>query len=170
MNDELRSQEPAVGAMLPLLFTYRETVFGNGFVAEISAKNGRALCVHEPDGYWMYGINPGGMAAKGDDPVLAHEEFRRTFSKVLFDLADESANSDEFASKVRKFFHETNEGYEPDWQHAVGEVRAGNIHVEGLREAPADSPREIVIRKKHDYQVTVADNRTNVEFELGVYA
>src|SRR6266581_535977 len=85
---------PAIGPAIPILFTYRDCLFGNGFVVEVNAVNGRALCIHERDGFWMYGVNPGGMAATGEDAVAAHAEFRQTFSKILKDLAHEASSFD----------------------------------------------------------------------------
>ena len=53
-------------ARYPLLFTYRDTLFGTGLLLEVQVVNGRALCVKEAeDEYWVYGVNPGGMAAHG---------------------------------------------------------------------------------------------------------
>src|SRR5438045_1576115 len=103
----------AIGSKIPLLFTYRDTLFGNGFIVEVNARHGRALCVREADAFWMYGINPGGIAAHGSDPDEAHIAFRTTFSNILKDLADEADSFDAFRATVVRFFDETNRGYEP---------------------------------------------------------
>jgi hypothetical protein len=43
----------------PLLFAYRDRLYGKGYVVEISIR-GRALAVTYQDGQvWMYGVNPG---------------------------------------------------------------------------------------------------------------
>jgi hypothetical protein len=47
----------------PLLLGFHDLVAGNGYIAGIALSNGRALLVDEGDGFWMYGVNPGGMAA-----------------------------------------------------------------------------------------------------------
>lgn len=166
MNDGVRQDPPPVGSKLPLLFSYRETVFGNGFVAEVKAENGRVLCVHEPDGFWMYGINPGGMAAVGKNPGLAHRAFRRMFASILLDLASESADIHAFRGKVREFFEQTNTGYEPEWIDAVEHVRAGRVAAAGLRRVAAESPRSIAVESKRQEQFTVNDNRRSFEIEL----
>ena len=49
---------------LPLIFTYRDLVYGTGILAEVRVR-GRALAVTEQDGVWMYGVSPGGLAAPG---------------------------------------------------------------------------------------------------------
>ena len=50
----------------PLLFGFRDLVAGNGFVAGVNL-NGRALLADEGDGFVMYGVNPGGIAAGGSN-------------------------------------------------------------------------------------------------------
>ena len=98
----MMTDRPAIGASLPFLFSYRDTLFGNGFVVHVEARNGRALCAREEDGWWMYGVNPGGMAAHGDDPHAAHAAFRKTFSDVLLDIAKDTRSFDEFRAQVEQ--------------------------------------------------------------------
>ena len=114
---------------IPFLFSYRSTLFGNGFIARVEAKNGRALCASEIDGFWMYGLNPGGMAARGDDPVSAHAAFRRTFSNVLVDIAKEAGTFEQFRDAVHAFFDETNEGYEQEWTASEARPRSISISI-----------------------------------------
>lgn len=150
-----------VGAKLPLLFTYRDTLFGNGFIVEVQATNGRILGAQEDDGFWMYGINPGGIAAHGADGVGAHAAFRRTFSNVLVDLAHEAQSFSEFKTLVESFFAETNEGYVSEWDAAVQAVRSHQVVAPGLPSVPADSPRTITVESKH--AVRAEDNRADFE-------
>lgn len=155
---------PAIGSKLPLLFSYRDTLFGNGFVVHVEAKNGRALCVPESDGYWMYGVNPGGMAARGDDPYSAHAAFRKTFSNVLIDIAKESGGFEQFRAAVEAFFNETSEGYEQDWNAAVLSVRNREVSREGFAVASADSPRSIVVSIKKIF--TAEDNTAELQAQI----
>lgn len=157
---------PAIGTRYPLLFTYRDTLFGNGFVVEVQATNGRALCVHESDACWIYGINPGGMAAHGEDPDAAHAAFRKTFSHILVDLALSSDNFDAFQVAVRTFFDETNEGYEVEWRQAISAVQRGEVSLEGIPTVPANSPRSIAVSMKQVEKVTPQDNSANVQYLL----
>ena len=152
---------PAIGTAIPLLFAYRDCLFGNGFVVEVLAKHGRALCVHESDGFWMYGINPGAMAASGDSPEQAQAQFRALFSANLKDLALESASLEEFTKKVAEFFNDTNPGHERDWLRAVEAVRRNDVDVPGIPRAPADSPRTIRVSMKKVF--SAADNEANLE-------
>jgi len=152
------------GIALPLVFSFRRTLFGTGFVVEVKANHGRALCVHEDDGVWLYGVNPGGMAARGDDEAEARAEFARTFTGVLKQLAQETKSFDEFRDLVRRFFDETNVGFEPDWVEAVRRVREDGVKAEGLPQLSADAPRNISIEIKAAYSAT--DNDSELESAL----
>lgn len=152
---------PAIGLPIPLLFTYRDCLFGNGFVVEVNASNGRALCVQESDGFWMYGVNPGAMAAFGEDPSAAHTQFRQMFSDILKDLAGEAENLEEFRALVEQFFSDTNPGHERDWLQAVELVRKGEVVAEGIPRAPADSPRRLTVAMKKMFKA--ADNAAHLQ-------
>ncbi len=154
---------PAIGMAIPLLFTYRDCLFGNGFVVEVKATNGRALGVQESDGFWMYGVNPGAMAAFGENPDAAHAEFRATFSSILKDLALEANNCGEFQALVNQFFNDTNPGYERDWSRAVDAVRNAEVDAEGIPRAPADSPRRIEVSIKEVF--SAADNEAKIQLK-----
>lgn len=157
---------PAIGTKYPLLFTFRDTLFGNGFVVEVQASNGRALCVHEDDQYWVYGINPGGVSVCGDDPEAARAAFRQTFSNVLVDLALVSNSIEQFRSSVDQFFNETNDGYVPDWQEAVGFVQRGQVTLAGVPLAPANSQRSITVSLKPVENIRAQDNSSSLQYLL----
>lgn len=141
-----------VGTKLPLMFSFRHTLFGNGFAVEVRVENGRAICSHEEDGVWMYGVNPGGMAAHGPDPKAARAAFRETFSRILFDLAVESDTFDQFTASVTSFFNETNEGFEQEWVAAVENVRSQHITLAGLPTQSADAPRSVTASMKEIFK------------------
>lgn len=130
----------------PFLVTLRETVFGNGFLAEVVA-HGRALGVAEGDGIcWLYGVNPGALAACGKTGAEAQFNFAHEFKLVLHDIANDAANFDSFRSQVEQFFRETSE--EDAWLKAVEEVRAGKVTVdEKMPRKPAETPRTILVMK-----------------------
>jgi hypothetical protein len=148
----------------PLLFTYRDRVFGNGFVAEVVALNGRVLCVEDDGECWFYGVNPGGMAASGATPDEAHAAFRVTFRNVLADFAAAAPTFDEFRREVERFFSESNEPTEREWTTAVGAVRAGQVTAEGIPHKPAESPRSITVLTKHVF--TARDNEAELQRAL----
>jgi hypothetical protein len=151
----------ATAIALPLMFSFRHTLFGNGYAVEVRVQNGRALCVREDDAVWLYGVNPGGMAAYGNDPDEARASFRETFSRVLFDLANEAGDFADFERKVNAFFGETNEGYEGEWLAAVKRVREQHISATGLPTWSADSPRSVTVSMKKIFEAK--DNEPDLE-------
>jgi hypothetical protein len=121
----------------PILFGFRDLVAGNGFAAGVGV-NGRALLVDEGDGFWMYGVNPGGLAAGGTNHGEAQAEFRQGYRSVLFDIATQAADFESFRREVQSFFQETNESTEREWNAALAEVRKGNIVADWLPRKKTD--------------------------------
>ena len=110
----------------PLIFGLPELVEGNGFVARVVV-SGRALLSEEEGEVWVEGINPGGFAAKGQNPSEALAEFRSAFKAVLFDIASGAMSFGDFRDEVQRFFNETNEVALKEWEEAVQRVRAGEL-------------------------------------------
>jgi hypothetical protein len=131
------------------LFTFQDKVSGDGFLASVSV-HGRVLAAHEDDGWWMYGVQPGDLAAGGTVFAEAHCEFRKTFSSILFDIAEEAEDFETFKAEVSKFFKGVNHPTEKEWHEAVLQVRARKIAAEdiskGLRKQPAESRRYVEVK------------------------
>lgn len=98
----------------PLSFGYRDLVAGNGYVAAVAAQ-GRTLAVQEADGVWLYGVHPGGIAGGGATEAAAHEEFRRMFKAVLYDIAAEAVDFEDFRGGVEEFFEDVDRRGEQEW-------------------------------------------------------
>lgn len=128
----------------PLLFSRRELVEGNGFIAGV-ALHGRLLLTDEGSESWVEGINPGGIAARGVSPSEALAEFCSEYRVVLFDIAAEARSFEEFKEEVERFFNDTSPTADREWRAAVEEVRAGNVKASWLRMQPADSPLGIEV-------------------------
>jgi hypothetical protein len=133
----------------PLLFTFRDKVSGEGFLAGVTV-HGRGLAVEEADGWWMYGVEPGDLAAGGATFTEAQREFRKTFTTILFDIAEDAKDFKTFKAEVSRFFKGVNHPTAQEWQAAVLEVRAGKITAEaisqGLPTKPANSPRSVQVK------------------------
>jgi len=146
---------------IPLLFTYRDRVVGMGFAAHVST-HGRVLAVAEgdEDQIWIYGVEPGALAASGSDPKEALEALREAFANVLRDFAADARDFASFEASVQAFFEAVNRPHEQEWRLAVEEVRAGRVDVQNLRREPAESHRFVEIREdrpvdqKRDFTVT----------------
>src|SRR5437773_2171380 len=91
----------------PLLFTFRDVISGDGFLAGITL-SGRALMELEQDRWCIYGVRPGAIAESGITPQEAFLRFRNRYKEVLFDIAEEYRAFDKFKEEVEQFF------YQPD--------------------------------------------------------
>ena len=123
----------------PVLFTYRDVIIGAGYVAHVEA-SGRFLIEDKgtDEDIWIYGVNPGGLAAKGVGQKEAAEEFRASYRTVLIDLAEESTDFNTFKNQVEIFYRSTCEATDKDWQEAVARVRNGEIDSDWLVKKPAE--------------------------------
>ncbi len=158
--------DTASGTAVPLLLNFREVLLGNGLVVEVHAVNGRALSVQEADGCWICGVNPGGMAAFGDDASAARREFRAAFSGILREIATECDSFDSFARATKAFFSDTNRPNEQAWLDAVEVVRAGKIPVEDLERLPADGALKVTIRVMPVEAIQPKDNQADLHLDL----
>lgn len=140
----------------PLFFTYRERVFGKGFMADVIS-HGRALAAVEADEHWVYGVQPGSFAATGETSADALTAYRQSFRNVLFDLAEESESSTAFEAAVNAMFFDVNVVREQEWHSAVDKVRAGKVTLDIQREN-ADSESYIRVEFKGLAHVSPADN------------
>ncbi|MGH7264716.1 MAG: hypothetical protein ACREMB_07650 [Candidatus Rokuibacteriota bacterium] len=141
-----------------LLFTFRDKVSGNDFLADVTA-HGRALAVQDADEWWTYGVEPGGLAGGGTTILEAHGEFRKTFTAVLFQLAEEAKDFWAFKEAVQAFFKEIDPSEAEAWTAAVAEVRSGQVAAkdlpvtkDGIRELPADSARYVAVERKQHFR------------------
>ena len=50
----------------PLLFTFQQKVYGNGFLANVVA-HGSVLASQEEEGVWMDGVQPADLSVGGED-------------------------------------------------------------------------------------------------------
>jgi hypothetical protein len=143
----------------PLLFNFRDKVSGDGFLASVSVQ-GRGLAADEDDGWWMYGVEPGDLAAGGATFAEAQCEFRKTFTSILFDIAEDAKDFKTFRAEVNRFFKGINHPTEEEWNAAVLEVRAGKITSDAISKSlptrPANSPRSVEVKLLQSF--TLKDN------------
>ena len=134
----------------PLLFTFVDKVEGHGFLADLRV-HGRLLATQEADAWWMYGVNPGGVAADGDTYAAAYTAFRKALMEVLFDIATEARDFYAFRTVAKQFFDEVNEPNLADWERARADVKDGKVTIDGLPRETAESPRRIEIFEKKQF-------------------
>lgn len=111
----------------PIMITLQDAIAGDGFLARITLY-GRALMRMEDDGkWWMYGVSPAGIAASGANIDEAFLRFRNRYKEILFDIAQESRQFQDFKADVDRFFNEADSDNEDErlWQRALTAVRCG---------------------------------------------
>lgn len=124
----------------PLMFTFRDVISGEGFLAGITVF-GRCLMVLEGDEYWMYGVRPGGISETADTPQALLVKFRDRYKEILFDIADECRTFESFEQEVKRFFFELDSEEEHRWENAVKKIRSENLAPpDELSKLPTESP------------------------------
>ena len=135
----------------PLLFTFRDTISGYGFLVGITL-SGRALLLNEDGKWWMYGVRPGAIAESGDSLQETSLRFRNRYKEILFDIAGECRTFDAFKQEVERFFYEPDFEEERRWEDAVTQIRSGGLappppfsHLP--REVPENRPSQITVER-----------------------
>ena len=152
----------------PLIFSFKNVVVGNGFVAGVIME-GRALLVNEEDGLWMmYGVNPGGMDAEGATKEEAMEYFRVSYDTVLNEIAADFSRFKTFQAEVQRFFAQVSD--EDDWIAAVDEVRRTGEAENWETVVDANSPRGVHVEKLTRRNAAPGMNRDPHEEQLDLAA
>jgi hypothetical protein len=153
----------------PILITLRDVISGDGFLAGITL-SGRALMRQEDGAWWMYGVRPAPIAESGETIDEAFSRFRNRYKEVLFDLAQESRDFDEFKASVERFFYESDEDSadERSWEEALKAIRAANCappepFAKLPREAAESKPSQITVERlnRADARFRPSDNITD---------
>jgi len=108
---------------LPFIFRYRDLVEGPTFKASVDS-TGRVLATCEPEGWWLYGVIPGAIAASGATFPEAHGKFREAYRLILDGLADDAGTFGVFRQEADRWFKETDPETLSEWLTAVEVVRA----------------------------------------------
>lgn len=151
-------------AHYPLLFTFRDTVSGNGFLAGITL-SGRALMIKEDENEWcVYGVRPAAIAEVGTTPQEAYLRFRNRYKEVFFDIAAESDSFEAFRAEVESFYNQPDYSEEKRWEEAVKNLRSGTVDpakpfCDLRREAPENHPSSIgIVRLDMEQRFLPSDN------------
>lgn len=132
----------------PIVFTLNTLVAGNGFFARIVSK-GRALVSHDDEGgYWVDGVTPPAIAdgsAEGQSEAL--HAFRNRYTLVLFDIAHEADDFENFDKRVREFFYAEDTRASMAWSKLREEVRAGRVLVDELPKVHDEFPPEVRVSR-----------------------
>ena len=133
--------DQALPQTLPLLFTFSQTVVGNGFVAAVRM-NGRALLeldrVGDSDESWITGVAPVGVSGGGADRGVAFRVLRKAWTEVVFDIAERAADFPKFEQLCSEFLGANQADITKLWSDAVEMVRKQQYKDPSLRSGDAD--------------------------------
>jgi len=149
----------------PVMFTVRDTVSGNGFLAGVTL-TGRAIITQEDGKWWVYGVRPGAIAESGSTPEEAFLRFRNRYKNVLFDFASSSDEYDGFRKFVEEFYHQPDADEEARWMAAYRALHSGEVKPEQPffstlpKEDPDKRPTQIAVERldKENARYTSTDN------------
>jgi predicted RNase H-like HicB family nuclease len=136
----------------PIMLTLRDAISGNGYLAQVTV-SGRALMRQEDDGkWWMYGVRPGGIAESGATIEEAFLRFRTSYTEVLFDIAEENQNFEDFRTEVERFFYECDEEDQCLWDNALSRIRKNDLAPPAPfsnlpRESPDSKPAQVTVER-----------------------
>jgi hypothetical protein len=153
--------------VFPLIYGFRELVAGAGFVAGVTVE-GRALVKREGDSaWWVYGVEPGGVAAQGGNEHEAYMNFRDCLREILADSAALHHTFDAFRADIEMLGHQVNAAWDAEWQAARAALRTGDLKPAGpLADLPRKTGDVIVgISALELRRPTAEDNAVETKFE-----
>lgn len=163
-------------ANYPLMFTFRDAVSGNGFLAGVTL-SGRALMVKEGEQDWcIYGVRPAGIAETGVTPQEAYLRFRNRYKDVLFDIAEESRDYETFRRETERFYYEPSADEEQRWEEAVEALRCGKVVPEEQffsdlpKESPEKRPSYVAVARLDEAQRFQASDNISDTFVMAAAA
>ena len=142
----------------PLIFSYRGTILGQGFLADINLQ-GRVLANPESAGVWVYGVNPGAIAVSAPTLDATNIELRNTLTRLFIDFAREAGTFEEFKVAVERFVAESDPISENEWQTARAAVKEGRVAVPSdLLKDTSEAQSFVQVTQKSIDTVTPQDN------------
>ena len=157
-RQNMTTVERSKPVLWPLIFHYKGTIIGKGFLVEIAIQ-ARVLARPESDGVWVDGVNPGAIAVGA--PTLRETEhaLRSTMDKLFIDFANEANDFDAFRSAVVRFVEQSDPGAQREWEDARADVRAGAVPApDGLRRETTEAPFAVDVAVKRVETATPKDN------------
>ena len=107
----------------PFYFKFKRDIPGRGYCVRVEVV-GKVLACKEDDLWWLYGVQPGGIAEYGPEPGEGLNNFSNTFKEVLEDIAGEAKNTEEFEKKARFFFKDVCRETAEEWERSREAIKA----------------------------------------------
>ena len=121
-------------AVYPLIFTFREPIAGEAFVAGVDVRGKVVACLEDDGEWWFYGVLPGAMAEGGVSAQEAYARFTLAFRTVLADAAMSSRTFEDFKRAAERFVLQEDAVESERWRSALEAVRSGRT----IQDAPFD--------------------------------
>lgn len=146
----------------PLVFTLQNAIEGCGFLAGITITGKAVMEQDENEEWWMYGVCPGAIAAGGDTPKEAFQNFRNRYKEVLFDIAEECGNFLAFKNETEAFFRSEDSEENARWEYALKVVRGSDSALpEPFTEMPRKRAEDVAV----DILVERLENKSSKQFK-----
>ena len=104
-----RWREEGIEMVYPLLFRFRTSVLGEGWVAGVELHGGAVVTKEASGEYIAHGLKPGGVAGVGSTLIEAYQSYKEDVQVILYDMAG-SEPFDAFRDKVLRFFDSADAG------------------------------------------------------------
>lgn len=119
----------------PLIFTFNEAIVVKnaktkaGYFLFVNGRGNALMTTEETGGYWINGVQPGGMSEYGKTVKEALYNYKTAFRNVLLDIAGYSANDDDFKKEVVGFFGGIDKNELKSWEETRKIIKAGNAKI-----------------------------------------
>lgn len=118
-------REEGIEMIYPLVFGFRTSVLGEGWVAGVELC-GAAVVTKEESEYIAHGLKPGGVAAVGSTLTEAYLAYKEEVQAVLYDMAG-AVSFDAFREGVLEFFESADAWGEEKFAEGRLMVAAGKV-------------------------------------------
>ena len=118
-------REDGIEMIYPLVFGFRASVPGEGWVAGVELC-GAAVVTKEESEYIAHGLKPGGVAGVGSTLTEAYLAYKEEVQTVLYDMAG-NASLDAFREGVLEFFESADAWGEGKFAEGQLMVAAGKV-------------------------------------------
>lgn len=119
----------------PLIFTFNEAVVvknietNAGYFLFVNGRGNALMTMEETGGYWINGVQPGGMSEGGKTVKEALYNFKTAFRNVLLDIAGYTTNDDDFEKEATNFFSDIDKNELKSWEEARKIIKEGNARI-----------------------------------------
>jgi predicted RNase H-like HicB family nuclease len=139
----------------PIMITLQDAITGDGFIARVTLCGRTLMRKEQDDKWWMYGVQPAGIAASGANVDEAFLRFRNRYKEILSDIAlDSKGDFAAFKNEVERFYNEpdADDSDARAWEQALKAIRSEGSELPGefshlQRQSPEAKPCNIKVER-----------------------